>query len=220
MTAYEAKDYPTALGQWLPLADGDDPRVHYWLGIAYRFGEGIPQDYAKALIHLKKAGSQTADGNIYRRALYSLGYMAEEGQGMKADMEKAECLYRTSAENGYANAQYALALQLRLKPGISSKSLDWIERAALQGNPLSLFRLGQLALWNPFKEQSEGYRLLVIAANRGSKDAIKLLDETSNSNDKETINALQKGRRQAPDWSPVEESIPKPLVPVPDDCWP
>jgi uncharacterized protein len=218
MAAYEAEEYETAIAEWSPLADNGDVRAHYWLGIVFRFGEGAPRDYAKALVHLRKAASQTTDGDIYRRAIYSLGYMAEEGHGVKADMVKAECLYRVSAENGYANAQYALSLLIRLKPGISPKTLDWVERAAKQGDALSLFGLGELALMNPLRDYSYAYRLLTLAADRGDSDAMHLIEEASKSTNEKVRKSLLIGRQLAREWEPVVEKIPEPPIPIPEPC--
>jgi len=46
--AYHKGDYPTALRLWGPLADKGDPFAQFYLGVMYRFGRGVPQDYVKA----------------------------------------------------------------------------------------------------------------------------------------------------------------------------
>ncbi|HVH82282.1 MAG TPA: sel1 repeat family protein, partial [Stellaceae bacterium] len=48
--AYERKDYATALRLWQQEADKGDVKAEYDLGVLYRDGEGVVQDYAQAVM--------------------------------------------------------------------------------------------------------------------------------------------------------------------------
>lgn len=48
--AYQAKDYNMTLYYWQPLAERDDPRAQFNLGILYLYGRGVNADPAQALM--------------------------------------------------------------------------------------------------------------------------------------------------------------------------
>ena len=222
MKAYEAKDYATAYAEWRPLAEAGDARAQYGMGRLYRFGRGVEQDFRTAIEWYRQAAMQTEDGDTYRRAVYALGYMVEEGQGAPKDADKAECLYRVSAENGYASAQWAYSIELKEKPGISPDSLKWKERAAAQGLGTALQFLGYIGQMNPFIEYSEAYKLTILAAERGDELAIKELAATRHyvEGKPERKKALLEAERKAREWRAALEEPPAELIPVPEDCWP
>ncbi|MCP5366583.1 MAG: sel1 repeat family protein [Hyphomicrobiales bacterium] len=209
--AYAAGDYAAAERAWRPLAEAGDAEAQYWLGDLYRFGLGRPVDFKAALRWQTRAARQ---GHVM--AIYALGYMAEEGQGTARDLEKAECLYRVAAENGYANAQYALYVIRRH----DYNRLDWCERAAEQGQAKALTRLGWLGLMNPFSDDVEAYKLLILGADRGNKHAAEELARAMANTDQMVQRQLAEARRRAAKWSPVLETPPSPPVPVPASCWP
>ena len=47
--AYNRKDYKTAIEKWKPLAEQGDSDAQIALGIFYKIGQGVPQDYKEAL---------------------------------------------------------------------------------------------------------------------------------------------------------------------------
>ena len=49
MEAAQAGNFATALKEWLPLAEQGDRNLQYNLGVMYRNGWGVPQDYAEAV---------------------------------------------------------------------------------------------------------------------------------------------------------------------------
>ena len=222
MKAYEAKDYATAYAEWLPLAEAGDARAQYGMGRLYRFGRGVEQDFETAIEWYKQAAMQTEDGDTYRRAVYALGYMVDEGQGTPKDADKAECLYRVSAENGYASAQWVYSNLLAAKPGIHPDALGWEERAAAQGDDLALRHLGYIRSMNPFVELSEAYKLTILAAERGNERAKwELTDIRDYARDKpETKKAIREAEEKAKVWRAVVEPPPADLILVPGRCWP
>ena len=59
--------------------------MNTYLGKMYLFGDGVPQDYQKAVYYLEKSK--------YEDAPYLLAQMAERGLGMDVNLEKAKELY-------------------------------------------------------------------------------------------------------------------------------
>ena len=47
--AYQSGDYATALREWTPLAKQGNVGAQYLLGVMYRKGQGVPQDYKSAV---------------------------------------------------------------------------------------------------------------------------------------------------------------------------
>ncbi|MBT6256314.1 MAG: sel1 repeat family protein [Alphaproteobacteria bacterium] len=59
ITAYENKEYATALKLFRPLADDGDPEAQYYLGNMYRNGEGVPTNKARAVVFYSLAIDQS-----------------------------------------------------------------------------------------------------------------------------------------------------------------
>ncbi len=56
--AYERFDYATALKEWRTLAEQGDAAAQYNLGVMYREGRGVPQDYVQAHMWVTLAAAQ------------------------------------------------------------------------------------------------------------------------------------------------------------------
>jgi TPR repeat protein len=56
--AYGAKDYQTALKEFLPLANDGDASAQFALGLMYYNGEGVLQNYSQAVHLYRKAADQ------------------------------------------------------------------------------------------------------------------------------------------------------------------
>ena len=69
----------------------------------YVNGEGVPQDYEKAIDWYTKSAEQG-----YAKAQYNLGWMYDNGRGVPQDDKQAVYWYTKSAEQGFAVAQYNL----------------------------------------------------------------------------------------------------------------
>ena len=66
----------------------------------YSYGEGVPQDYKKAIEWYQKAAEQG-----HADAQYNLGWIYEKGRGVSADNYKALEWYEKAAVQGVAMAQ-------------------------------------------------------------------------------------------------------------------
>ena len=71
LSAYENKDYATALIKWMPLADAGDNQAQYNLGWMYKRGRGVPQSDDTAIMWFEMSaqsghpGAQSTLGSIY-----------------------------------------------------------------------------------------------------------------------------------------------------------
>ena len=93
---------------------------------------GVPKDRAGAAELFEKAAAQNHPG-----ALYNLGILAIENNGVTVDFPKAAKLFRQAAELGYGDAAYALGLLYRNGSGVEKSDEQaalWIGRAAKDGN--------------------------------------------------------------------------------------
>ncbi|MEI6846738.1 MAG: tetratricopeptide repeat protein [Chlorobiaceae bacterium] len=76
-------------------AEKGDADAQYNLGLAYKKGEGVKQDYAAALKWLKLAAVQKN-----AKAAYILGEMYQDGKGVKQDYEMAVKWFEEACDNG------------------------------------------------------------------------------------------------------------------------
>ncbi|MFT5730091.1 MAG: TPR repeat protein [Desulforhopalus sp.] len=100
----------------------------------------INQDYKKAVMWYRKAAEQG-----YPEALYSLGLMYANGQGVTQDYMKAVMWYRKAAEQGDSNAQNSLGDMYADGQGVTQdymKAVMWYRKAAEQGDSNAQCLLG------------------------------------------------------------------------------
>jgi len=90
--AYKRGDYATAWRIWQPLALKGDAVAQGGLGMAYFFGQGVPQDYAMAAQWYHRAAAQGFLG-----AQYGLGILYEFGWGVPQNDVEAHFWYSIAA---------------------------------------------------------------------------------------------------------------------------
>ena len=66
-TAYQSGDFATALREWTPLAEQGNVGAQYLLGVMYRKGLGVPQDYKTAVKWNTLAGTRLKAAPSVRR---------------------------------------------------------------------------------------------------------------------------------------------------------
>jgi len=117
------------------------------------------------------------------QAQYDLGYMYEEGRGVKQDSTKAMQCYLKAAEQGHAKAQYELGLmyaRLPVNKKNEEEAIRWIQtamdgfrEAAEQGDAEAQCRLGEI--YDTARSGSQSRKVKMIAAalglSSGEKDA-------------------------------------------------
>src|SRR6185437_11693997 len=94
-------------------AERGDAKAESLLGHMYRRGEGVPQNYAQALLWCKKAADQNE-----KEAQYVLGGMYYYGEGVPQDYAEAFRWYHKAADQDYAKAQYDLGYMYYYAKGV------------------------------------------------------------------------------------------------------
>ena len=100
LESYQQGDFETALKEWLPLAEEGDAEAQSRLGYLYASGQGVAQDYAKAVDWFRLAAEQD-----HANGQYSLGVMYRDGMGVPQDYAEAVNWFRLAAEQEEAMAQ-------------------------------------------------------------------------------------------------------------------
>jgi TPR repeat protein len=99
----------------------------YNLGVRYWEGNGVKQDYTKAVGFFKKAASKE-----FPAAMYSLGIAYEDGRGVDVDLKIARDWQKAAFDKGYKNSANRLAkLMLKLADDIDDQQerTDEIDKA-------------------------------------------------------------------------------------------
>ena len=101
-------------------ADQGNALAQAYLGATYAKGEGVPQDYAQALIWLRKAADQ---GNALAQAY--LGATYAKGEGVPQDYAQALAWFRKAADQGNAYAQAGLGVMYA--QGLGGVPQDYVQ---------------------------------------------------------------------------------------------
>ncbi len=113
------------------LAEQGDAKAQVSLGLEYRRGRDVPQDYGLARTWFLKAAEQgSAEGQN------NLGLMYDHGRGVVKDFVQARKWYIQAAEHGHVNAQYNLALLYTNGQGVPQDDIEayaWANISAAQG---------------------------------------------------------------------------------------
>ncbi|KAG0055233.1 hypothetical protein BGZ83_009288 [Gryganskiella cystojenkinii] len=99
-TKEKANTSTCAIEQSFGVADQETAQAQLLLGCQYQHGDGVPQDYYKALEWYLKAANQGL-----AIAQYNLGVMYDKGRVVPQDYCKAVKWYSKAANQGYARAQ-------------------------------------------------------------------------------------------------------------------
>jgi len=183
---------PDQEAQLLALADLGDTRS--MLGLAYmrlnpNEGRFDPKAAVDFLTRAADAGSPEAQ--------FELAKLYERGTGVAQDEAKALALYRSAAEQNFADAindlgfmHYQGGLGLPADPG---KALRYFERAADLRHPQAQFNFAALIDDGhiPSKGPEDAAKYLYQALRSGSQDVLKLLSERPSMFTAETRRALQ-----------------------------
>ncbi|MBR5969390.1 MAG: sel1 repeat family protein [Lachnospiraceae bacterium] len=111
---------------------------------------GAASDPVKGIAYLQEA----ADAG-HPHALLALGYIYDNGYGVKEDKTKALSYYAQAAEAGWPTAYYNMGLQYYYGDGVEPdvpKGVSCFETAAAMGYPDALLRLGD------YYSDENGYR--------------------------------------------------------------
>jgi uncharacterized protein len=141
--AYSRGDYERDLRLKEPGIAQKDGAALWLRGLMHATGAGVDRNHVLAIEYLSAgvdAGATyglTLIGNIYQ----------EGGYGVAQDIAKAAQVYKTAADEGYADAQWLLG-ELYLTSNVvgiaPAKAAALFSKAALQEHPEALFSLGLL----------------------------------------------------------------------------
>lgn len=115
------------------------PGADTWKQAVARYQSGDHAGAARLTLQAAQAG--------YPTAIYEMGYMYENGDGVPKNLNEAQRWYRTGAEKGEAQSERALGLFSEM--GWGGIPDDWVEAAkwytksAAQGDRLGEFYLGR-----------------------------------------------------------------------------
>ena len=126
-----AEDRKHSLPELHQRAEQGDVEAQVSLGLMYRRGREISQDYTQARKWFRKAAEQG-----HAAAQNNLGLMYDHGRGVDQDFVQARKWYLKAAEQGHANAQYNLALLYANGQGVPQDDIEayvWANISAAQG---------------------------------------------------------------------------------------
>ena len=173
LAAAQRGDFATALREWTPLAEQGDADAQLNLGLMYKKGAGVTQNYKTALKWYRLAAEQ---GIL--EAQTNLGFMYNNGQGVTKDHTVAVKWFRLAAVQGDAVAQFNLGINYFQGRGVSqdrSIAVKWFKLAAEQGDADAQFNLG-LMFGEGLGVAQDSIRALMwftISASSGNETAAK-----------------------------------------------
>ncbi len=135
-------DHTAAAAEFQKLAEQGDKKAQAHLGYMYNVGEGVEQDYAKAVKWYKKAAIL---GD--KDSQYNLAVAYAFGEGVKQDYKEAFHWYRRAAEQNHAVSQYSLGVSYAYGEGIAQNpelAAEWFQKSAEQGYERAQVLLGSL----------------------------------------------------------------------------
>jgi TPR repeat protein len=135
VSAFQGRNYTTALQEFTELAEQGDASSQMYLGFMYKHGMGVDQSYKQAVEWFTKAATQgDAESEFY------LGAMNNSGQGVPQSYKRAAQWYTKAAEQGYTEAQYALARIYAHGEGVPQDNIYahmWFNLAAADGHEIA-----------------------------------------------------------------------------------
>ncbi|HIB42688.1 MAG TPA: hypothetical protein EYO37_01705 [Nitrospina sp.] len=140
LNAISRGDYKTAFEIWLSLAKRGNNAAQFNLGLMYDKGDGVNQDFSKAVKWYRLAAIQgNADAQL------NLGLMYYNGVGVPKNYKRAARWYLYSARQGNLGAQFNLGWMYDKGEGVIpnyKRALKWYKLAAKQGHGGAQYNLG------------------------------------------------------------------------------
>jgi len=121
-------------------AEAGNAESQYKMGLRYTNGQGVRQDYAKAVKWFNEAAMQGHAG-----AQYFSGVAYNTGRGIRQNHQTAAKLFVLAADQGHAKAQFQIGEAFINGKGVKYDprwALRWYEMAAMQEHSGSMFMLG------------------------------------------------------------------------------
>ena len=179
----------------------------YRLGLQYLHGDGVPEDHAKAIEHLTRAGELGSP-----EADTTLGYLTLRGNGVLKDEVRGLQLFKRAALNGARDAQYNVGLAYAKGIGTKedfSEAIKWFRKAALKGDVGSQYNLGVMELngEGTVRNPIAAYVWFSLAADQGYEGAASGMQTAKNSLSSEQVQTLPDEIAKIASQIKVPESI-------------
>lgn len=129
---FKTGNYEQALRLWHPLAEKDNDKAQYNIGILYNQGLGVEKNEKTAFIWFKRAAS---NGNT--DAMYNLALMYNQGRVVYRSPKDAFKWWKKAAELGNDAAQFNLGVMYVYGRSVKKdtiEALKWWKQSAQQGN--------------------------------------------------------------------------------------
>lgn len=144
------------------------------LGYKYYYGEGLSQDYTKAIYWYKASAT-----HAYPVALYNLGICYQQGTGVNKSYFEAFKWFLLAAEKGYADAQYQVGLYYKgnmigVRENLS-ESFKWLDKAAQQGNTKAQDQIENFDIYGHIGKN--GFHFFRKLAENGNKYGLYILGQ-------------------------------------------
>ena len=140
-------------------SDEGNAEAKFFLGALYYSGQGVEQDFSKALKLFEESSNSG-----YTSATYNLGVIYAKGRGVDIDEDKAIKFYEKAAIGGLDRAQYVYATWLR-----DGKATEKNESLAME-----FFKRSSLQNYGPgLLEVAKGYEN-GLSGRRDYREAVKL----------------------------------------------
>lgn len=168
LTAYNKKDYLSALQEFKPLAEQGSADAQNALGVMYEKGFGVEKNDGQAIRWYRQAaeqGNENSQLNLgvlfanrqdYTEAVRWYRKAAEQGNSIaqcelgafyvkQENADMAFMWFRKSAEQGYVKGEFMLGVAYANGMGVQkneSEAVSWYTKAAEQGSALAQYHLG------------------------------------------------------------------------------
>jgi hypothetical protein len=119
VAAARAGDYPRALREWQPLAEGGHRDAQFNMGLLYENGLGVEKNGATAAQWFRRAAEQED-----RQAQAYLAEMYAQGLGVKRNDVEALHWYRRAAELGHPASQYNVGVFYAFGRGVEPSTVQ------------------------------------------------------------------------------------------------
>ncbi|MBK9575043.1 MAG: sel1 repeat family protein [Rhodoferax sp.] len=232
LSAYDKKDYATAMREFKSLALQNNAKAQYNLGNMYEHGQGVERDMKEAVKWYRLAAGQGL-----AHAQYSLGLLfetqglpgvpdvvlgglkaAEIDFGVPQDYKVAMRWYRLAADQGFAPAESNLGGMYAKGQGVApdyKEAVKWFRFAADKGYPLGMQNLGVCYKkgYGVAPSKIVAFALFSLAA-RSDQIAAQKRDELGKSMLVQELEAAQ----TIADYMHQSKSVIGPLTKLPPDA--
>ncbi len=131
-TAYNKRDFHTAMKNWQPLAEKGDVKAQFNVGLLHAQGLGVSQNYKEAVKWWQMAAAKdNADAALQVGRVY-----AEGRDGVPKDPAEAVKALRKAGDLGNAQAQAMMGAFYQRGEGVAKSDKDaltWYKKAVAQG---------------------------------------------------------------------------------------